>query len=61
MTPTEYFTDSDEDEELLKARQEGYKAGIIDMYHNIDMVANLCEMFPVPDRLEMFLAIIRDL
>lgn len=62
MTPTEYFTDSDEDdEELLKARSDGYKAGIMDMYNNIDMVANLCEMFPVPDRLEMFLAIIRDL
>ena len=62
MSPSKYFSDdSDEDEELLKARQEGYKAGIMDMYHNIDMVANLCEMFPVPDRLEMFLAIIRDL
>lgn len=62
MTPTEYFTDSDEDDdELARVRQEGYKAGIMDMYRNIDMVANLCEMFPVPDRLEMFLAIIRDL
>lgn len=62
MTPTEYFSDSDEeDDELARVRQEGYKAGIMDMYHNIDMVANLCEMFPVPDRLEMFLAIIRDL
>ena len=62
MTPTEYFTDSDEDDdELARVRQEGYKAGIMDMYHNIDMVAKLCEMFPVPDRLEMFLAIIRDL
>lgn len=61
MTPTEYFTDSDEDDELEEARQEGYKAGIMDMYHNIDMVAQLCDMFPVPDKLEMFLAIIRDL
>lgn len=62
MTPTEYFTDSDEDDdELARVRQEGYKAGIMDMYRNIDMVANLCEIFPVPDRLEMFLAIIRDL
>lgn len=62
MTPTEYFTDSDEDDdELARVRQEGYKSGIMDMYHNIDMVANLCEMFPVPDRLEMFLTIIRDL
>lgn len=62
MSPSKYFSDdSNEDEELLKARQEGYKAGIMDMYHNIDMVANLCEIFPVPDRLEMFLAIIRDL
>ena len=62
MSPSKYFSDdSEEDEELVKARQEGYKAGIMDMYHNIDMVANLCEMFPVPDRLEMFLAIIRDL
>lgn len=62
MTPTEYFSDSDEeDEELLKARADGYKSGIMDMYHNIDMVANLCEMFPVEDRLEMFLTIIRDL
>lgn len=62
MSPSKYFSDDyNEDEELLKARQEGYKAGIMDMYHNIDMVANLCEMFPVPDRLEMFLAIIRDL
>lgn len=62
MTPTEYFTDSDEDDdELVKARQEGYKSGITEMYHNIDMVAELCNIFPVPDRLEMFLAIIRDL
>lgn len=62
MTPTEYFTDSDEDDDdIIKARENGYKAGVMDMYHNIDMVANLCEMFPVPDRLEMFLAIIRDL
>lgn len=62
MSPSKYFSDdSEEDEELEKARQEGYKAGVMDMYHNIDMVAQLCEMFPVPDRLEMFLAIIRDL
>ena len=62
MSPNKYFSDdSDEDEELVKARADGYKAGIMDMYHNIDMVANLCEMFPVEDRLEMFLTIIRDL
>ena len=62
MSPSKYFSDdSEEDEELVKAKADGYKAGIMDMYHNIDMVANLCEMFPVPDRLEMFLTIIRDL
>lgn len=62
MSPNKYFSDdSDEDEELVKARADGYKAGIMDMYRNIDMVANLCDMFPVPDKLEMFLTIIRDL
>ena len=62
MSPNVYFSDDqEEDDDIIKAREEGYKSGIMDMYHNIDMVANLCEMFPVPDRLEMFLAIIRDL
>lgn len=63
MTSKQYFSDySDEDdEELIKAREEGYKTAIRDMYDNIHMVAALCYQFPVEDRLEMFLAIIRDL
>ena len=62
MSPNVYFSDDqEEDDDIIKAREEGYKSGIMDMYHNIDMVANLCEMFPVSDKLEMFLAIIRDL
>ena len=62
MTPTEYFTDSDEDdEELLKARQEGYKAGISEMMNNIQIVAALCYQFPVEDRLDMFLNVISEI
>ena len=62
MTPTEYFTDSDEeDEELVKARAEGYKAGIAEMMNNIQMVAALCYQFPVEDRLEMFLNVIAEI
>lgn len=62
MTPTEYFTDLDEeDEELLKARTEGYKAGIAEMMNNIHMVAALCYQFPVEDRLDMFLKVISEI
>ena len=62
MTPTEYFTDSDEeDEELLKARTEGYKAGISEMMNNIQIVAALCYQFPVEDRLDMFLKVIEEI
>lgn len=62
MSPSKYFSDdSDEDEDILKAKAEGYKAAIMDMYHNIDMVAELCNIFPATDRLEMFLAIIKEL
>lgn len=62
MTPTEYFTDSDEDdEELVKARAEGYKAGISEMMNNIQIVAALCYQFPVEDRLDMFLKVIEEI
>ena len=62
MNPSKYFSDDDsEDEDIIKAREEGYKSGVREMYNNIQMVATLCDMFPVQDKLEMFLAIIRDL
>lgn len=62
MTPTEYFSDdSEDDEELLKARQEGYKAGIVEMMNNIQIVAALCYQFPVEDRLDMFLKVIEEI
>lgn len=62
MSPSKYFSDdSDEDEELVKAREDGYKAGISEMMNNIQIVAALCYQFPVEDKLEMFLAIIKDL
>ena len=62
MTPTEYFSDdSEDDEELLKARQEGYKAGIAEMMNNIQIVAALCYQFPVEDRLDMFLKVIAEI
>lgn len=62
MTPTEYFSDLDEDdEELVKARQEGYKAGISEMMNNIQIVAALCYQFPVEDRLDMFLKVIAEI
>ena len=59
MSPSKYFSDdSEEDEELLKARADGYKAGIAEMMNNIQMVAALCYQFPVEDRLDMFLKVI---
>ena len=62
MSPSKYFSDdSEEDEELLKARAEGYKAGIEEMMNNIQMVAALCYQFPVEDRLEMFLNVIAEI
>lgn len=62
MNPSKYFSDDDsEDEELIKAREEGYKAGIRDMYDNIHLVAALCYQFPVEDRLEMFLNVIEEI
>ena len=62
MTPTEYFSDdSEEDEELLKARSDGYKAGISEMMNNIQIVAALCYQFPVEDRLDMFLNVIAEI
>lgn len=62
MTPTEYFSDSDEeDEELLKARADGYKAGIAEMMNNIQIVSSLCYQFPVEDRLDMFLKVISEI
>lgn len=62
MTPTEYFTDSDEDDdELARVRQEGYKAGITEMMNNIQIVAALCYQFPVEDRLDMFLKVIAEI
>lgn len=62
MSPSKYFSDdSEDDEELEKARQEGYKAGIAEMYNNIQMVAALCYQFPVEDRLDMFLKVISEI
>ena len=62
MTPSKYFSDdSEDDEELLKARQEGYKAGIAEMMNNIQIVAALCYQFPVEDRLDMFLNVIAEI
>lgn len=62
MTPSKYFSDdSDEDEELLKARADGYKAGIAEMMNNIQIVAALCYQFPVEDRLDMFLKVIEEI
>ena len=62
MSPSKYFSDdSEEDEELLKARTEGYKAGIAEMMNNIQIVAALCYQFPVEDRLDMFLKVISEI
>lgn len=62
MSPSKYFSDdSDEDEELLKAEADGYKAGISEMMNNIQIVSALCYQFPVEDRLEMFLKIISEI
>ena len=62
MSPSKYFSDdSEEDEELVKARQEGYKAGITEMMNNIQIVAALCYQFPVEDRLDMFLKVIAEI
>ena len=62
MSPSEYFTDLDEeDEELVKAREDGYKAGIAEMMNNIQIVAALCYQFPVEDRLDMFLKVIAEI
>ena len=62
MSPSEYFTDLDEeDEELVKAREDGYKAGIAEMMNNIQIVAALCYQFPVEDRLDMFLKVISEI
>jgi len=62
MSPSKYFSDdSEEDEELLKARQEGYKAGIAEMMNNIQIVAAICYQFPVEDRLDLFLKVISEI
>lgn len=62
MSPNKYFSDdSEEDEELLKARTDGYKAGISEMMNNIQIVAALCYQFPVEDRLDMFLKVIEEI
>ena len=62
MSPSKYFSDdSEEDEELLKARTDGYKAGISEMMNNIQIVAALCYQFPVEDRLDMFLKVIEEI
>lgn len=62
MSPSKYFSDdSEEDEELLKARTDGYKAGISEMMNNIQIVAALCYQFPVEDRLDMFLNVIAEI
>lgn len=62
MSPSKYFSDdSEEDEELLKARTDGYKAGIAEMMNNIQIVAALCYQFPVEDRLDMFLKVISEI
>lgn len=62
MSPSKYFSDdSEEDEELVKARADGYKAGIAEMMNNIQIVAALCYQFPVEDRLDLFLKIISEI
>ena len=62
MSPSKYFSDdSEEDDELVKARADGYKAGIAEMMNNIQIVAALCYQFPVEDRLEMFLNVIAEI
>ena len=62
MSPSKYFSDdSEEDEELVKARADGYKAGIKEMMNNIQIVAALCYQFPVEDRLDMFLKVISEI
>ena len=62
MSPSKYFSDDfEEDEELLKARTDGYKAGIAEMMNNIQIVAALCYQFPVEDRLDMFLKVISEI
>ena len=62
MSPSKYFSDdSEEDEELIKAREEGYKTGIAEMMNNIQIVAALCYQFPVEDRLDMFLKVIAEI
>lgn len=62
MSPSKYFSDdSEEDEELVKARADGYKAGISEMMNNIQIVAALCYQFPVEDRLDMFLKVIEEI
>lgn len=62
MSPSKYFSDdSDEDEELIEAREEGYRSGVQEMYNNIQMVAALCYQFPVEDRLDMFLKVISEI
>lgn len=62
MSPSKYFSDdSEEDEELVKARADGYKAGISEMMNSIQIVAALCYQFPVEDRLDMFLKVISEI
>ena len=62
MSPSKYFSDdSEEDEELVKAREDGYKSGIAEMMNNIQIVAALCYQFPVEDRLDMFLKVIEEI
>lgn len=62
MSPSKYFSDdSEDDEELVKARTDGYKAGIAEMMNNIQIVAALCYQFPVEDRLDMFLKVIEEI
>ena len=62
MSPSKYFSDdSEDDEELVKAREEGYKSGISEMMNNIQIVAALCYQFPVEDRLDMFLKVIDEI
>ncbi|MBO7731433.1 MAG: hypothetical protein J6S67_02740 [Methanobrevibacter sp.] len=62
MSPNKYFSDDlEDDEELVKARADGYKAGIAEMMNNIQMVAALCYQFPVEDRLDMFLKVIDEI
>ena len=62
MSPSKYFSDdSDEDEELLKAREDGYKSGIAEMMNSIQIVSSLCYQFPVEDRLDMFLKVISEI